>query len=275
MSKNEVVDKLNIYKGIIDKAIVDYFKDSYKLNESLIYATDGGKRIRAILYLETISMLGRDYTKNDIQFALAIEMIHAYSLVHDDLPQMDNDDIRRGKASVFKKFGEDIAILTGDALLNEAARLLFDLSINDPSYLKASENLLNYAGHRGMIEGQVLDLHSPEKPDKEYIFNVYEKKTSNLFMASAEAGGLVLKTDQQKQKKLSEFAKNLGYAFQIQDDLLEESYENELNILNIMDEKSAKDLLEDINDKVKENLSYFDNNEFFMNLTDYLLKRDK
>lgn len=275
MTNKVLKDKINSYKKIVDKAMVSYFSEDYKLREALNYATDGGKRIRAILFLESLSMLGYDYSDADLNFALAIEMVHAYSLVHDDLPAMDDDDMRRGKPSLHSEFGEDIAILTGDALLNEAASLLFDLSIKNKSYLKASRKLLDYAGFRGMIEGQVLDLEAPAKPDIRYIFNVYEKKTSNLFMASMEAAAIVVGIDEDKQKSIRFFAKKLGYAFQIQDDLLEDDYKNELNILNIMNKDEALDLLDDVNQKAKDSISQFTNNEFFLELTDYLLERDK
>ena len=116
MNKEDFLKKLDDNKKIIEKKISTYYDKDYKLAEALFYAMDSGKRIRANLYFETLKMLDHQISELDVDFALAIEMVHAYSLVHDDLPAMDNDDFRRGKPSMHKKFGEDIAILAGDAL---------------------------------------------------------------------------------------------------------------------------------------------------------------
>lgn len=275
MNNSEFKKKLKENKNIIDDRVKDYFDKEYRLYDSLVYSLDSGKRIRANLYLESLKMLGKNPDENDISFALGLEMVHAYSLVHDDLPAMDDDDFRRGKPSIHKHFGEDIAILTGDALLNEASSLILSLSLDDPSYIKAGKYLFDHTGYKGMVEGQVLDLRRSESYDKAYLLNVYDKKTADLFKASIVSAGLVLNLDYNKLKKLEKYAYYLGLAYQIQDDLLEESYGDELNILNVMDYEKSKDLLDELNQAARENIKDFDDNQFLLYLIDYLsLRKD-
>lgn len=274
MNNIEFEQRINKNKSIIDNKIKTYFNRNYNLEIPMDYALEGGKRIRASIFLETLKMLGKTIEDTDILFALALEMVHAYSLVHDDLPCMDNDDLRRGKATVHKKFGEDIAVLTGDALLNEAASLLFEITLKNNSYIKASKYLLDHAGYKGMLDGQVLDLKRDIKATKDYIFKVYDKKTADLFRASLVSPGLILDLSEDKLKKLENYAKAIGLGYQIKDDLLEENYKDELNILNILDKKDAINLLEEENKIARLSIVDFDDNDFLLELIDYLTKRD-
>lgn len=273
MNRDLFILRLDENKMICDRAFASYFKGDFKLIEPMVYATDSGKRIRATLYFETLRMLDKDISEDDILFALAIEMIHAYSLVHDDLPAMDNDQMRRGKPTVHAKYGEDIGILTGDALLNEAARLLFALSLRNSKYLKASEYLFRAAGHEGMIDGQVLDLNQPKVVDLSYVFDVYSKKTAALFRAAVVGAAFVAGAGEDALKALEDFAENLGLAFQIQDDLLEESYGDELNILNVTNRPTAMNLLDKCNDEARKNISAMADNDFLLYIIDYLTNR--
>lgn len=274
MNNIEFEQRINENKSIIDNKINTYFNGNYNLETPMDYALEGGKRIRASIFLETLKMLGKTIEDTDILFALALEMVHAYSLVHDDLPCMDNDDLRRGKASVHIKFGEDIAVLTGDALLNEAASLLFDISLKNNSYIKASKYLLDHAGYKGMLDGQVLDLKRDIKTTKDYIFKVYDKKTADLFRVSLVSPGLILDLSEDKLIKLENYAKAIGLGYQIKDDLLEENYKDELNILNILDKEDAINLLEEENKIARLSIVDFDDNDFLLELIDYLTKRD-
>lgn len=274
MNNIEFEQRINKNKLIIDNKIKTYFNGNYNLETPMDYALEGGKRIRASIFLETLKMLGKTIEDTDILFALALEMVHAYSLVHDDLPCMDNDDLRRGKATVHKNFGEDIAVLTGDALLNEAACLLFEISLENNSYIKASKYLLDHAGYKGMLDGQVLDLKRDIKATKDYIFKVYDKKTADLFRASLVSPGLILDLSEDKLIKLENYAKAIGLGYQIKDDLLEENYKDELNILNILDKEDAINLLEEENKIARLNIVDFDDNDFLLELIDYLTKRD-
>lgn len=273
MNREKFLEVLNDYKNIIDQKVQDYFKPEGLIEEAMLYASDGGKRVRAFLYLESKKMFSQKISENDYKLALAIEFIHAYSLVHDDLPAMDDDDYRRGKESVHKKFGEDIAILAGDALLNEASLILSKIGLDNRDYLKAGFYILERASRKGMIGGQVLDLRKGKAYDKDYLFEVYSKKTSDLFKAACVSSAIVSGRNQEDILKIENFADNLGLAFQIQDDLLEDTYKDELNILNLMDRNKAEEVLETVNINAKGALKSFENNEVLLYLIDYLTNR--
>ena len=272
MNKDKFLELLANNKNFIDKKVQDYFKQESLIEKAMLYASDGGKRIRAFLYLETKKMFSR-IIEEDLDLAMAIEFIHAYSLVHDDLPAMDDDDYRRGKESLHKKFGEDIAILTGDALLNDASLMLFKLGIKDEKYLRAGYYILERASKKGMIGGQVLDLRRTDTYDKDYLFEVYSKKTSDLFKAACVSAAIVSGKDAEDIRKIEGYAENLGLAFQIQDDLLEENFKDELNILNLMDIEEAKQVLDQVNLNARECIKDFKDNEVLLYLIDYLTNR--
>lgn len=273
MNKEKFLKIFNEDKDIIEKKAKSYFSPVNILEEAMAYATDGGKRIRAFLYLETKKMFSQITDENDYKLALALEFIHAYSLVHDDLPAMDNDDFRRGQPSVHKKYGEDIGILTGDALLNEAAIILFDLAKSNASFIKVGSYILQRASRFGMIGGQVIDLRRGASYDLDYLLDVYKKKTSDLFKAACVPAGIVSGVDEEIIGKIETFAENLGLAFQIQDDLLEDTYEDELNILNVMSKDEALVLLDKVNERAKDSIKDFQNNEVLSYLIDYLSSR--
>lgn len=273
MNKEKFLKILNEDKDIIDKEVRAYFRSKNILEEAMAYATDGGKRIRAFLYLECKKMFSPDLCENDYKIALALEFIHAYSLVHDDLPAMDNDDFRRGQPSTHKKYGEDLGILTGDALLNEAAIILFELAKDNDSFIKAGLYILQRASRFGMIGGQVLDLRRGSSYDSDYLLDVYKKKTSDLFKAACVSAGLASRVSKEYLERIETFAENLGLAFQIQDDLLEETYEDELNILNVMSKDQAIVLLDKVNKRAKDSIKDFQNNEVLSYLIDYLSSR--
>ena len=273
MNKEEFIKILNNNKKDIDERVRSYFPKKGVIIEKRPYAAEGGKRIRASLYLESKKMFSNSLSEEDYKMALAIELIHAYSLVHDDLPAMDNDDYRRGMESLHKKYGEDLAILTGDALLNEAAIILFDIAIINNTYLKSSKYIMERASKRGMIQGQILDLRKDIRVDKSYLLEVYSKKTSDLFKAACIGAALSANASHRQIELLSLYAENLGLAFQIQDDLLEDTYDDELNILNIMTKEEAINLLDSINKDARAAISNFSHNEFLTYLIDYLSKR--
>lgn len=260
-------------KNLLDEEIKNYIKGESLIEKAMLYALESGKRIRASLFLETRRLSNNKISKNDLLFALAIEMIQAYSLVHDDLPAMDDDDYRRGKESLHKHFGEDLGILTGDALLNEASKLMFEISSRDSSFIKASLYLLSKTGKEGMIEGQILDLRRRKDYDKDFLLEVYDKKTADFFKGSIVAAALVNGFDSRIIKSLEKYAYYLGLGFQIQDDLLESEYGDEINILSLMDLEASKELLDDINDKCKKEIENLENNEFFLFLIEFLSKR--
>ena len=182
----------------------------------------GGKRIRPVLCLETARMFTDD-PDGAIQVGCAIEFIHTYSLIHDDLPALDNDDLRRGKPTNHKVFGEAIAILAGDALLTLAFQTLASATVDPQRRLKIVGVVARAAGtDRGMIGGQVADIEAEHKPvDSAGLEYIHRSKTAALIRASVVAGALAGGAEQPDITRLIGFGENIGWAFQVVDDLLD------------------------------------------------------
>ncbi len=192
----------------------------------------GGKRLRPIFMYETYRMLGGKCEEVIRPFMMAIEMIHTYSLVHDDLPAMDNDDYRRGKLTTHKKYGEDMGILTGDALLNaayETAFLAFESDV-DPSRIGHALRVLGHkAGIYGMVGGQVVDVEQGGHfVDDDMLFYVYKNKTSALIEASLMVGAILAGADTDTVSALEQVGTWIGLAFQIRDDILDQTGSEEV-----------------------------------------------
>ena len=192
--------------------------------EAMSYSLQGGgKRIRPVLLLASCDMAGGNLSAA-LPFACALEMIHTYSLIHDDLPAMDNDDLRRGQPTNHKVFGENIAILAGDGLLNAAAELMAGSTVKmgDLRGCRAMEIIMRHAGVTGMIAGQTEDVTSEGQPPYEdTVRYIHERKTADLLEAAVEAG-LALAGAQEKEMAAGrEYALHLGMAFQMTDDLLD------------------------------------------------------
>ncbi|WP_373898382.1 polyprenyl synthetase family protein [Haloimpatiens sp. FM7315] len=206
--------------------IKNYFKNKGSYNkaiyDSMYYSISvGGKRIRPILMLLTYSMYKEDY-KDILPVACAVEMIHTYSLIHDDLPCMDNDDLRRGKPTNHKVYGEAMATLSGDGLLNEAMSIMFKYVIENKRGLEACYSISVASGVEGMIAGQVVDiLGEGKKLSKEELNYMHKKKTGELIKAPIVAGALLGAAPKEDVEKLSLFGEKLGLAFQIKDDILD------------------------------------------------------
>lgn len=189
----------------------------------------GGKRIRPILTVFVTKMLGGDIL-SAIYTGAAIECIHTYSLIHDDLPCMDDDDLRRGMPTCHKKFSESTALLAGDGLLNKAFEILSGdehITLDSGVRIKLIKTLSNASGVRGMIGGQVLDLEGEKKSNLmlDELKLMHEKKTGAMIAVSAELGalisGLSYENEREKYEKILEFSTKLGLAFQIKDDILD------------------------------------------------------
>ncbi|MDR4948523.1 polyprenyl synthetase family protein [Neobacillus cucumis] len=195
------------------------------IKDSMIYSLEaGGKRIRPLLLFATLDAFGIDPIKG-LPAACAIEMIHTYSLIHDDLPSMDNDDLRRGKPTNHKVFGEAIAILAGDALLTysfEVINLLSDHFVSPSAKINLVIEMAKAAGAEGMVGGQVADMEGENKvlslDELEYI---HIHKTGKLLKFSVVAGAIMAEANPRILQDLSAFAHHLGLAFQIQDDILD------------------------------------------------------
>ena len=192
------------------------------LEEAMLYSLlAGGKRIRPVLALATAAALGDD-PESVMPLAGALEMVHSYSLIHDDLPAMDDDDLRRGKPSCHIAFGEDVAILAGDALYAEAFKLILSEQRGDPRrLLKASAELASATGVNGMVGGQYLDVEGVAADGPDGLRELHARKTGRLIGASVECVCLLHGVDDETLLAYRAFATELGVLFQIVDDILD------------------------------------------------------
>lgn len=219
-------DYLEITEKALQKALPSKDCKEAKLIEAMEYSLSaGGKRVRPRLVFE-FNKICNGYYNSAVPFACAVEMIHTYSLIHDDLPCMDDDDMRRGKPANHKVFGEDIALLAGDALLT----LAFETMTSDEAVKEAGERacrqganvLAKYAGATGMVGGQVIDLISENtNAPIEVLREMDYKKTACLIKAACELGAISAGAAQQQIKAASDYGECIGLAFQIKDDILD------------------------------------------------------
>ncbi|PKL91457.1 MAG: polyprenyl synthetase [Candidatus Goldiibacteriota bacterium HGW-Goldbacteria-1] len=196
----------------------------YKAMQYSIFA--GGKRLRPVLCLMAAKACGLSY-KDALPAACALEMIHTYSLIHDDLPAMDNDDLRRGKPTCHKKFDEATAILAGDALLTKAFETALSASENkktSKTALRAALEIAKGAGAEGMVGGQMADIENEgKKHTKKALLYIHGHKTGSLITAAVTAGAILAGADTKKEKLFRAFGEKIGLAFQIADDILDET----------------------------------------------------
>ena len=195
-----------------------------KLLESMEYSlAAGGKRLRPVLLLAACDMAGGD-VQTALPFACALEMIHTYSLIHDDLPAMDNDDLRRGKPTNHKVFGEDVAILAGDGLLSAAMELMLRAACAMPDMrgIRAAEAIARRAGVTGMVAGQTIDVtEEGSEPTMEKVSYIHAHKTADLLTAPLEAGLILAGASEEQVRQGIAYGYHTGMAFQIVDDLLD------------------------------------------------------
>ena len=222
--------QMNDYIKLINDKLDEYIQIEYPqtLFKSMKYTvTLPGKRLRPIMCLETCKILGGEQ-EDAIPTACAIEMLHAQTLIHDDLPCMDNDDYRRGKLTNHKVFGEAIAVLAGDALLSYAPQIItkYSLNLSPSTLIRVLNEYFNYAGARGVIAGQVVDIESENRHDinnkEETLKYLHLHKTSDLFQLAMRTGAIIADANDEQLEDVTEFAKNFGLAFQIADDILDE-----------------------------------------------------
>src|SRR5574344_43759 len=222
--------KMNDYVKLVNDKLNEYIQVEYPENlfKSMKYTvTLPGKRLRPVMCLESCRMFGGEI-EDAIPTACAIEMLHSQTLIHDDLPCMDNDDFRRGKLTNHKVFGEAVAVLAGDALLTYAPQIITKYSENlSPSVIiRVLNEYFQYAGARGVIAGQVVDIESENNSgviDKEKTLDyLHIHKTSDLFQLSLRTGAIIAGADDNQMTAITEFAKTFGLAFQIADDILDE-----------------------------------------------------
>ena len=210
--------------AIVDSELKKYM-DHEKNAQSDIYEAmsyslmAGGKRLRPVIMLLTAEMCGGS-EKEVLPFACALEMIHSYSLIHDDLPAMDNDDLRRGKPTNHIVYGEAMAILAGDALLNCAMETALSADVSAEVLIKALKVLFKSSGTEGMIGGQVIDIKNSELPE-EGLRNLHLLKTGAIIRSAGVVGGIISGASEKEIEAIDGFCMNLGIAFQIQDDVLD------------------------------------------------------
>ncbi|CEN91563.1 geranyltranstransferase [[Clostridium] sordellii] len=221
----ELKNRVNKIEQILNEYMPKEEGYQKKIFESMNYSLKaGGKRLRPILTLEACKIVGGE-EKDAIAFAVAIEMIHTYSLIHDDLPALDNDDLRRGRKTNHKVYGEAMAILAGDGLLNYAYEIMLKESIgkNDPEkYLKAINEIAKSAGIYGMIGGQVVDIESEgKKIDMDKLDFIHMNKTAAIIIGCMRAGAIIGNATDKQLEDITKYAKNIGLSFQIVDDILD------------------------------------------------------
>lgn len=261
--------------------------------EAMKYSVEnGGKRIRPMLTLEFCRVCGGDIG-DALSLACAVEMIHTYSLIHDDLPCMDNDDMRRGKPSCHIKFGENYALLAGDALLTHAFHVISrsDFAKKYPARaLEAVEILSSLAGPNGMIGGQVIDLQSEgKKISLETLEKMDELKTGALIKAACLLGVIAAGGDEKMKQAASAYASNIGHAFQIVDDILDVTAdENELGkpvgsdlagnkstYVTLLGLEKSKKIADELTENAVRSLDIFEDKSFLEELAYMLASRKK
>ena len=262
------------------------FKPLYEsMNYSLM---QGGKRIRPILSKAVLEMLHKDPADYK-EFLCAMECIHTYSLVHDDLPAMDNDDYRWGKHTNHKVFGQDVAVLTGDAMLTLAFEVLSKANINDTLKVNLIQQFANYSGAMGMIAGQVYDVKQKNyQVDANYLKLMHSLKTGRLIELPLDFACKIARKESDLDY-IRSFGKELGIAYQIKDDILDiegdfletgkESNDEEnhkMTYPSLYGLEKSKEMLSEYLKKANEIIEkYFDGNELFVELTDYFGNRKK
>jgi len=293
------------FKGMLKSRKVEFEKliDNYfetekapqkKIFEAMNYSLNaGGKRLRPILVLEACGLVnGNEKIAQD--FACALEMIHTYSLIHDDLPAMDDDDLRRGKPTNHKVYGEGIAILAGDGLLNYAYEKMIQSSLKHPENaeqcLRAIGEVAKYSGVHGMIGGQVVDLESENKAvDIDTVDFIHKHKTAALIIGSMRCGAIIGGASEKELEIITTYAEKIGLAFQIVDDILDivgdqeklgkdigsdqENHKSTYPSLLGLDE--SRSIARKLIKESKETIEHFGTKaEFLIELSDFLASRD-
>ncbi len=300
VNKMDFNSKYDFYLKAVEKKIDEYFTPDDVLQKNVLDAmwyaiTAGGKRVRPVLTIAAAELCGGDL-EDAVSVALSVECIHNYSLVHDDMPCMDDDDLRRGRATCHKVFGEDIALLAGDGLLNSAFEILSDRSryktIGAEELLEATRCLSFASGVYGMIGGQVVDLECEKKRDVtlDELTYLHSNKTGALIRAAVKCG--CISAGKEKAAKyidiLDVYAEKLGMAFQIKDDILDVEGDEKLlgkpigsdeksgksTFVSILGMDKAKEYHEKCTNDAKEALKPLgDKGKFFSDLADFLLGR--
>ena len=281
--------------NLVNQALQKYFtkQDNHQstIYDAMEYSLfSGGKRIRPVLCVACAELFGSG--EDALPFACALEMIHTYSLIHDDLPCMDDDDLRRGKPTNHIVYGEAMAVLAGDSLLTLAFdTVLKHATVNPALAVEGMKILAESAGTEGMIGGQVIDLESEGKAvDSVTLMSMHIHKTGALIMAAAKMGALIGGGTKEDILNMEKFARYIGVAFQIKDDILDvesttdilgtpvgsDSDNEKTTFVSLYGLEQSKKMLEDYTNKAIEVLDeYGEAAEFLRGLSDFLLRRDR
>ncbi len=286
---------LKTYCEKIEEQLLDFTKDKNRLQRVILEAMEyslmaGGKRLRPVLMLEFCRMCGGDVSKY-LDIACTIEMIHTFSLVHDDLPCMDNDDYRRGIPSCHKAFSEDIALLAGDALNTLAFEVIANAAMQQRISADKAVMLISVLSHAvgtdGMIGGQVIDLESEGKDISIDTLDVLQGHKTGALIEAACVMGVILGGDFEKIPFAADYASALGRAFQIVDDILDvtgsfeelgkpigsDDEQNKCTYVSLLGLEESKTIAERLTDEALEHLENFEDNGFLVDLTKNLLER--
>ncbi len=288
--KELLKEQIDFIDGYLDKYLEKKDNPQSIIYDAMRYSVfAGGKRLRPILMLNVCKMCGGD-TDEVIPFACALEMIHTYSLIHDDLPAMDNDDLRRGMPTSHKKFGEATAILAGDALLNKAFEVVSSYKGKQTERAMKAINILSVSsGTEGMIGGQIVDMLSEGKTiTLDELRYLHLNKTGAIIRSACVIGAVMAGASEEEIKAVDRFAQNLGIAFQIQDDILDvtgteeelgkpigsDAEENKNTYVSLTGLEKSKELAEEYSDSAKKSLDIFGSKaDFLKQFTDYLTDR--
>lgn len=258
-------ERMEMIEGSLDHFLPGEDEPPQLLHRAMRYTVfSGGKRFRPLLTLASCEAVGGP-AKRGLAVACGVELIHSYSIIHDDLPAMDNDDYRRGKPTSHRVFGEALAILAGDALLTEAFCLFTDVKLNkgmsQGTLIRIAHQAARAVGSLGMVGGQVADLNLEEAPvDLVRVESVHRQKTGALINLAVTAGALAGGAIEEELKSLSQYGDQLGLAFQISDDLLDfgEEREEEVTYPRVLGVEKALETLKRLVGKALEAIDAFD-----------------
>ena len=287
--------RFNDYRAYINEKLAAYIAtDGSKICDSMNYSVmAGGKRIRPVLALECCRLCCGDY-KKATAFACALEIIHSYSLIYDDLPCMDNDTMRRGKPTNHVVFGEDIALMAGMGLYCRAFEIVTDtykeFGLTETQLIDGIKALLKASGMNGIVLGQVLDIDNVagKHTDLDYIQRVHDYKTSAMLEASSEVGAICGGATEKQRAALLEYSKNIGLAFQIRDDILDvtgtdgnmgktlgkDRESGKTTFVDIFGVGGAQRKAVELTERAKSAISCFYDGGFLISFADYLCGRD-
>lgn len=274
-------------EGYLQQTFVEPDEPQQPLFEAMRYSLlAGGKRLRPVLTMSFCALCGGK-AEDALPFAAAAEMVHTYSLIHDDLPCMDDDAMRRGRPTNHKVYGEATAVLAGDALLTAAFRYLTKAKLPAARIVQAVQVLSLCAGELGMVGGQVLDMEAEQRTCTEAeVYAIQSRKTGALISAACQLGVIAAGGSKQQQRAAADYAESLGLAFQIEDDLLDLEGdaaklgkatgvdENKNTFVRLYGAERCRELIREETEKAVAALEPFDRPEFLRGIAERLMNRD-